>query len=91
LEDLDQEDKRKKRYYLSGKFLPAGEGEYISIPEVYKALREQLTEPFYDHRAVQLIAQLRKCGLEDAKKVWQIFIDEGKVFQNSFGLWEWVK
>jgi len=91
LEDLDQEDKRKKRYYLSGKFLPAGEGEYISIPDVYNALREQLKEPFYDHRAVQLIAQFRKCDLEDAKKVWQIFIDEGKVFQNSFGLWEWVK
>jgi hypothetical protein len=58
-----------------------------SISDVYKALREQLTEPFYDHRAVQLIAQFRKCDLEDAKKVWQIFIDEGKVFQDAFGMW----
>ena len=62
-----------------------------SIPEIYAELRKQLTEPFYDHRAISLIAQFRKCDLEDAKKVWQIFIDEGKVFQNSFGLWEWVK
>jgi hypothetical protein len=62
-----------------------------SIPDVYNALREQLKEPFYDHRALDLIMKVKQCGLEDAKKVWQIFIDEGKVFQNSFGLWEWVK
>jgi hypothetical protein len=35
--------------------------------------------------------KVKQCDLEDAKKVWRIFIDEGKVFQNSFGLWEWVK
>jgi len=62
-----------------------------SIPDVYNALREQLKEPFYDHRALDLIMKVKQCDLEDAKKVWQIFIDEGKVFQNSFGLWEWVK
>jgi hypothetical protein len=62
-----------------------------SIPDVYNALREQLKEPFYDHRALDLIMKVKQCDLEDAKKVWQIFIDEGKVFQNNFGLWEWVK
>jgi len=72
----------------SSKFTYSVSSLNTSIPDIYNTLREQLTEPFYDHRAIQLIAQLRKCDLEDAKKVWQIFIEEGKVFQNSFGLWE---
>ncbi len=62
-----------------------------SIPDVYKALREQLTEPFYDHRAIQLIRQIRQCGLEEAGKLFQILKNEGKVFQNSYGLWEWIR
>lgn len=62
-----------------------------SIPEVYDALRRQLTEPFYDHRAIELIRQLRQCSYEEAEKVFEVWQNEGKVFQNSYGLWEWVK
>jgi len=76
---------------LTSKFTCSVSSLNTSIPEVYNALREQLTEPFYDHKALDLIMKLKQCGLEDAKKVWQIFVNEGRVFQNSFGFWEWVK
>jgi len=92
LEDSDPQDKRKKRYLLPGKnFVTHTEGEYISIPEVYNVLRKQLTEPFYDHRAIQLIAQVKQCSLEEAEKLFQNLVDEGKVFLNAYGLWEMVK
>jgi hypothetical protein len=103
-EKTDPNDKRMPRYFVfeSGvknsaqteveKFLPpSGKQNSLNISEIYEALRNQLTGPFYDDRAIQLIVQLKQCDLEDAKKVWQIFVDEGRVFQNSFGLWEWVK
>ena len=91
IEDLDPQDKRKKRYYLTEKFLPPTQGENISIPEVYKALREQLTHPFYTHEAVKLISEVRKCGPDEAEKLFETFQRDGKVFLNSYGLWEWVK
>jgi hypothetical protein len=91
LEDSDKEDKRKKRYLLPEKNLPPSEGEYISIPEVYNALREQLREPFYTDEAVKLIREVRQCEPEEAQKIFQTFQNEGKVFLNPYGLWEWVK
>jgi hypothetical protein len=103
-EKTDPNDRRMPRYFVfeSGvknsaqteveKFLPpSGKQNSLNISEIYEALRNQLTGPFYDHRAIQIIVQLKQCDLEYAKKVWQIFVDEGRVFQNSFGLWEWVK
>jgi hypothetical protein len=91
LEDSDKEDKRKKRYLLPEKNLPHSAGEYISIPEVYNALREQLREPFYTPEAVKLIREVRQCETEEAEKIFQAFQNEGKVFLNPYGLWEWVK
>ena len=89
IEDIDQ-DKRRKRYYLAEKILPPSEGEYISIPDVYKTLREKLTKPFYTHEAVKLIREIRQCDSREAEKLFEIFQNEGKVFQNSYGLWEWA-
>ncbi len=104
-EEPDPNDKRKTRYMsfeggvknsftVEGaipieKFSPPSEDSYIS--KVYESLRKQLTEPFYDHRAIELICKLRQCGYEEAEKVFKTFVDEGKVFLNAYGLWEWVK
>jgi hypothetical protein len=62
-----------------------------SIPEVYEALREQFKEPFDEGKAVSFIAQLRKCDFEEAKRLFQIFVDEGKLFKDNYGLWVWTK
>jgi hypothetical protein len=62
-----------------------------SIPEVYEALREQFKEPFDEGKAVSFIAQLRKCDFEEAKRLFQIFVDEGKLFKDNYGLWVWSK
>jgi len=62
-----------------------------SIPEVYEALREQFKEPFDEGKAVSFIAQLRKCNFEEAKRLFQIFVDEGKLFKDNYGLWVWSK
>jgi len=91
VEDLDPQDKRKKRYYLAEKILPASEGENKSIPEVYEALREKLTKPFYTHEATQLIRQIKQCPLEEAENFFELIKKEGRVFRNPYGLWEWVK
>ncbi|MGC8896564.1 MAG: hypothetical protein ACP5LB_07385 [Candidatus Bathyarchaeia archaeon] len=91
VEDLDPQDKRKKRYYLAEKILPASEGENIFIPEVYKTLREKLTKPFYTHEATQIIMQIKQCSPEEAENLFEIFKNEGRVFRNPYGLWEWVK
>jgi len=61
------------------------------IPEVYNALREQFKEPFDEGKAISFIAQLRKCDFEEAKKLFQIFVDEGKLFKDNYGLWVWTK
>jgi hypothetical protein len=91
LEDSDKEDKRKKRYYLAEKFLPHTEERNISIPKVYETLRKQITQPFYTNEAVKLIRELRQCEPEEAQKIFETFQNEGKVFLNAYGLWEWVK
>lgn len=91
IEDLDPQDKRKKRYYLAEKFLPASEGENIFIPEVYKELRVTLNQPFHIHEAVKLITQIRQCSVEEAENLFEIFKNEGKVFRNPYGLWEWTR
>jgi len=89
LEDSDPNDKRYKRYYLSEKILPPCERVFISIPEVYEALRNKLTEPFYESKAVNLIAELRKCDPEEAEKLFKVLVDEGKLFRDAYGLWMW--
>ena len=91
VEDLDPQDKRKKRYYLAEKILPASEGENKSIPEVYEALREKLAKPFYTHEATQLIMQIKQCSPEEAEDFFEVIKKEGRVFRNPYGLWEWVK
>ncbi|MCS7096824.1 MAG: hypothetical protein RMK50_07190, partial [Nitrososphaerota archaeon] len=91
LEDSDPNDKRKKRYYLPENVLPHTEGENISITDVYKTLREKLTKPFYTHEAVELIREIRQCNPEEAEKLFTTFQNEGKVFLNPYGLWEWTR
>ncbi len=72
-------------------FSPPTGKQNISILEIYEVLRKKLTEPFYEHRAINLIAQLRQCDYEEAEKLFQTWVDEGRVFRDAFGLWEWVK
>jgi hypothetical protein len=62
-----------------------------SIPEIYAELRKQLKEPFDEGKAISLIVKLRQCDYTEAEKIFQIFQDEGKVFLNPYGLWEWAK
>jgi hypothetical protein len=88
----DSKDKRLKRYVLlEEKILPHTQTSYISIPEVYETLRKRITKPFYTHEAVKLIRELRQCEPEEAQKIFQTFQNEGKVFLNPYGLWEWIK
>lgn len=61
-----------------------------NIQEVYRVLREQLTEPFYDYTAIEIIRQMRSCTFEEAEKLFQIFIDEGRLVKNPYGLYEWI-
>ena len=76
---------------LSGKCENPLNSVSASIPDVYKALREQLTYPFYTHEAVKLIREIRQCTPEEAEKLFETFQREGKVFLNPYGLWEWIK
>ena len=88
----DSKDKRLKRYVLlEEKILPHTQTSYISIPEVYETLRKQITQPFYTNEAVKLIREVRQCEPEEAQKIFETFQNEGKVFLNAYGLWEWVK
>jgi len=90
LEGSDPNDKRYKRYYLPENFLPHSERVFISsIPEVYEALKKQLTQPFYENKAIELICKLRNCEYEEARKLWGVFVDEGKAFRDPYGLWVW--
>jgi hypothetical protein len=58
---------------------------------VYETLKEKLTHPFYTHEAVKLIREVRQCEPEEAQKIFETFQNEGKVFLNPYGLWEFVK
>ena len=62
----------------------------LPIVEVYRTLRSSLKEAFYQQKAYDLIMQERKCSLEEAEKIFQTFVDEGKLFKNSYGLWMWA-
>jgi len=61
-----------------------------TIPSIYEALRNNFKEPFYEQKAIDLIIQLRKCDSVEAEKLFQIFIDDGKVFRDSYGLWSFA-
>ena len=91
LEDIDPEDRRRKRYYLTEKILPPGEGEFIFIPEVYEVLREHLKGPLNEETIIQRISIMKHCGPEEAKRIFQILVDEGKLAMNPNGMWEWSK
>lgn len=103
-EKTDPNDRRMPKYFVFdsgvkksgqvevGEFLPPSEKQNsFSIPEVFEALRKHLKEPFDEGKAISLIAQLRQCDFEEAKKLFQIFVDEGKLFRDSYGLWMWDK
>jgi len=100
-EKTDPNDKRMPKYFVfdSGvkkpeiaEFLPPGEKQNsFSIPEVYAELRSQLTAPFDEGKAISLIAKLRQCDYTEASQLFRIFVDEGKLFRDGSGLWEWVK
>ena len=62
-----------------------------SFPEVYEALRSSLKESFYQQRAIDVIIQQRKCDLKEAETLFQKFVDEGRLFKDSYGLWMWNK
>ena len=103
-EKTDPNDRRMPRYFVFdsgvkkssqvevGEFLPPSEKQNsFSIPEVFETLRKRITHPFYTHEAVKLIREIRQCTPEEAKKLFELFQSEGKVFLNPYGLWEFVK
>jgi P4 family phage/plasmid primase-like protien len=62
------------------------------IAEVYQTLRNNLNKAsFSQHEALDLIVQQRNCDLEEAEKIFQIFVDKGLLFKDSYGLWRWNK
>jgi len=65
--------------------------ESSSIVTIYETLRNTLKEAFYQQKAIDLIIQLRNCDLKEAENIFQIFVNEGKVFRDSYGLWIWNK
>jgi len=105
IEFPDPNDKRFKRFALpEEKILPPTGDSHIStipeaaqtslkpsIPEVYEVLREKLKHPFYTHEAVKLVRQVRQCEPEEAEKLFEVYKNEGKVFLNPYGLWEWTQ
>jgi hypothetical protein len=70
--------------------LEAGNGQKPSIREVYSFLRAQLNKPFNEGEAIALIAKFRQCSFEEAQKLFQNFVDEGKLFKDTYGLWHWA-
>jgi transcriptional regulator with XRE-family HTH domain len=75
---------------LSGKCENTVSSVSAPIPDVYNALREQFKEPFDEGKAISFIAQIRKCDFEEAEKLFQIFVDEGRLFRDAYGLWMWI-
>jgi len=103
-EKTDPNDRRMPKYFVFEggvkksaqveveEFLPPSEKQNsFSILEVYETLRKRITQPFYTHEAVKVIREIRECSSEEAEKIFQIFQNEGKVFLNAYGLWEWIK
>ena len=62
-----------------------------TIPEVEEQLRNELTYPFDDGKAIMLISKLRSCDPIEATKIFGKFVEEGKLAKNPYGLWEWTK
>jgi len=62
-----------------------------TIPSICETLRNSLKEPFYQQKAIDLIVNLRNCDLKEAEKLFQTFVDEGRLFMDSYGLWMWNK
>jgi len=62
-----------------------------TIIEVYEVLRNNLKEAFYQEKAIDLIIQQRKCNQKEAEQLFQLFVDEGKLFRDVYGLWIWNK
>jgi len=103
IEFPDPSDKRFKRFALpeiyesqgwgiESQKLPHPQNSHIStIPEVYEVLRKQFNEPFYENKAIELICKLRNCEYEEAKKLFNTLVDEGKLARDPYGLWVWVK
>jgi hypothetical protein len=60
---------------------------HISFKEIYEAFRNTLKEAFYQQKALDLIIRLRNCDLKEAERIFQTFVDEGKVFRDPNGLW----
>lgn len=71
--------------------LPAKVIAAPAIAEVYRALRSNLKEAFYQQKAIDLIIQQRKCNLKEAEQLFQVFVNEGQLFKDSYGLWMWNK
>lgn len=61
-----------------------------NLTEVYATLRNTFSEPFYEQKAVDLIVKLRTCDSHEAQRVFQCFVDEGKLFRDSYGLWQFA-
>jgi P4 family phage/plasmid primase-like protien len=71
---------------------PATKQQQLPIVEVYQILRNQITKAsFSQQEALDLIIQERKCSLEEAEKIFQVFVGEGRLFKDSYGLWMWNK
>lgn len=62
----------------------------VAITDVYQVLRNNLKEAFYQQKAIDLIIQHRKCDLKEAEQLFQKFVDEGRLFMDSYGLWMWA-
>jgi DNA-binding PadR family transcriptional regulator len=62
-----------------------------TIIEVYEVLRNNLKEAFYQEKAIDLIIQQRKCNQKEAEQLFQLFVNEGKLFRDVYGLWMWNK
>lgn len=66
--------------------------QQLPIEEVYQALRNQITKASFSQQEVlDLIVQQRNCDLEEAEKIFQTFVDEGRLFKDNDGLWMWNK
>jgi len=89
-----QKEERKQETELKDTLKPeikANSNNKQTITEVYEVLRSNLKEAFYQEKAIDLIIQQRKCDLEEAKQLFQVFVDEGKLFKDVYGLWMWNK
>jgi len=92
--DLGSDEKATMFSLLS--FTPSPESSLqsltsqTSLVKVYDALRKNLTEPFDKPLALSMIKKFRNCSREEAEKVFEILIEEGKIAPYHNGLWFWT-